>query len=76
MEYRTIEELIDVDKQTIDSKELYDFFTQKLDELFKKDKAEPLLDCAEIQYAAMIDFMYELMPTLRHQLETEKPNSN
>ena len=73
MEFETIEELIDDGEKQIDSQELYDFLNQKLKELYEKDKAEPLQDYSEIRYSAMIDFLYELMPSLRNELELEKP---
>ncbi len=73
MEFETIEELIDVGDNHINSKELYDFLNQKLKGLYEKDKAEPLYDYSEIRYSAMIDLIYELMPSLRNELELEKP---
>ena len=73
MEFETIEELIDAGGKHIDSQELYDFLNQKLKELYEKDKAEPLQDYSEIRYSAMIDFLYELMPSLRNELELENP---
>ena len=73
MELETIEELIDVGGNHINSKELYDFLNQKLKDLYEKDEAEPLQDYSEIRYAAMIDLIYELMPSLRNELEFEKP---
>jgi len=72
MACKTIEELVNSRNQTIDSEELYHFLHQKLDELYKKDQAEPLLDYAEIRYAAMIDVIYELMPSLRNDLTPEQ----
>lgn len=73
MELETIEDLINVGGNHISSKELYDFLNQKLKELYGKDKAEPLYDYSEIRYSAMIDLIYELMPSLRNELELEKP---
>ena len=73
MEFETIEELINAGCNQIDSQELYDFLNHKLKELYEKDKAEPLQDYSEIRYSAMIDFLYELMPSLRNKLELENP---
>ena len=73
MELETIEDLIDVGGNHISSKELYDFLNQKLKGLYEKDKAEPLYDYSEIRYSAMIDLIYEIMPSLRNELELEKP---
>jgi len=72
MEFETIEDLIDGGGNNIDSQELYNFLNQKLKELYEKDKAEPLLDYSEIRYSAMIDLIYEIMPSLRNELNTEK----
>ena len=53
--------------------DIHDFLNQKLKGLYEKDKAEPLQDYSEIRYSAMIDLIYELMPSLRNELELEKP---
>ena len=73
MDLETIEDLINVGDNHISSKELYDFLNQKLKGLYEKDKAEPLYDYSEIRYSAMIDLIYEIMPSLRNELELEKP---
>ena len=73
MEFETIEELIDVGGKKIDSQELHDFLNHKLKELYEKDRQENLFDYSEIRYSAMIDLLYELMPSLRNELELEKP---
>ena len=73
MEFKTIEDLIDVGGKNIDSKELYEFLNNKLQDLYQKDKVEPLFDYSEIRYSAMIDLIYELMPSLRNEIEFEKP---
>ena len=44
---------------------------QKLDELYKKDRDTPLFDYDQIRYSAMIDLIYEIMPSLRQELATK-----
>ena len=73
MEFKTIEDLIEVGGNNINSQELYHFLNNKLKVLYQKDKAEPLFDYSEIRYSAMIDLIYELMPSLRDEIELEKP---
>jgi len=73
MEFETIDDLISVGGKNIDSDELYNFLNTKLNELYQKDKKEPLYDYSEIRYSAMIDLIYELMPSLRKEIELEKP---
>lgn len=69
MERRTIEELMRDKNQNINYKDLRSFFNNKLDELYKKDKEIPLFDYDEIKYAAVIDFIYELVPSLRDEMK-------
>jgi len=73
MEFETIEDLIDVGGKHIDSQELHDLLNHKLKELYEKDRQENLFDYSEIRYSAMIDLIYEIMPSLRNELELEKP---
>lgn len=69
MEVNTIEKLIDSNQKSIDYQELYSFFNQKLNELYQKDKVEPLFDYQEIRYSAMIDLIYEIMPSLKKDIQ-------
>jgi len=68
MKSETIENLDDVKSMNIDHRELYFFFNQKLKELYKKEKATPLFDYADIRYTAMIDLIYEIMPLLKEEI--------
>ena len=68
MSTKTIEDLVDSNKM-INSDELHYLLSKKLNELYEKDKENPLFDYAEIKYSAMIDLIYELMPTLKDDLE-------
>ena len=64
----TIENLKDIDNNNIDYEKLYSFMNQKLTELYKKEKTVPILDYQDIRYSAMIDFIYEIMPSLKKEL--------
>ena len=68
MELETIENLDDVKSKNIDHQKLYFFFNQKLKELYEKEKATPLFDYADIRYTAMIDLIYEIMPSLKDEI--------
>ena len=68
MELETIEDLIDEKNKNIDYQELYFFFNQKLKELYEKEKVTPLFDYADIRYTAMIDLIYEIMPSLKEEI--------
>lgn len=65
MKSETIENLDDVKSGNVDHHELYFFFNQKLKELYEKEKVTPLFDYADIRYTAMIDLIYEIMPSLK-----------
>ena len=71
METRTIEDLFS-QNQPIQSQDLRQFLNNKLTELYDREKQEPLFDYAQIRYSAMIDLVYEMMPTLREELDQEQ----
>jgi len=64
----TIENLTDGDKKNIDYEKLYSLMNKKLKDLYQKEKITPLFDYQEIRYSAMIDFIYEIMPSLKNEL--------
>lgn len=68
MEMKTIESLVDAEDKSIDCKELYTFLNQRLKELYEKERVTPLFDYADIRYSAMIDLLYEIMPSLKEEL--------
>jgi hypothetical protein len=68
MKTKTIENLITKGENNIDYQKLYLFMNHKLDDLYKKEKITPLFDYQEIQYSAMIDLIYEIMPSLKNEL--------
>jgi len=68
MESITIDKLVDGKKDSIDSDELRIFLNQKLEELYKKEKGTNLLDYDDIRYSAMIDLIYDIMPSLKDEI--------
>lgn len=68
MERATIEEIVKDKNDSISFEELYKFFNEKLVDLYKKDKAIPVFDYDDIRYSAMIDFIYNIMPSLRDEI--------
>ena len=72
MKSETIENLDGVKNRNIDYQELYFFFNQKLKELYEKEKVTPLFDYADIRYTAMIDLIYEIMPSLKEEITIER----
>ncbi len=68
MKTNTIENLVGEGENSIDYQKLYLFMNQKLDDLYKKEKVTPLFDYQDIQYSAMIDLIYEIMPSLKNKL--------
>lgn len=64
----TIENLTDGDKKNIDYAKLYSFMNKKLKDLYQREKIIPLFDYQDIRYSAMIDFIYEIMPSLKNEL--------
>ena len=68
MSCETIEDLIDEKNK----KELCFFFNRKLKELYEKKKATPVFDYADIRYTAMIDLIYEIMPSLKVQFNLKR----
>ena len=71
MEPITIDKLVDKENDSIDSKELHIFLNQKLEELYKKEKATPVFDYEDIRYSAMIDLIYDMMPSLRENIKLD-----
>jgi Ca2+-binding EF-hand superfamily protein len=72
MKPKTIEDLVDPeDDKSIEYQKLHRFLNQKLTELYEKEKATPLFDYLDIRYTAMIDLIYELMPSLKEELTVE-----
>ena len=71
MESITIDKLVGKNNDSVDLKELRFFLNQKLDELYKKDKGTPLFDYEDIRYSAMIDLIYDLMPSLREDIKLD-----
>jgi len=69
MEIETIEDLFKSDNNSINKKDLSTFFNKRLQELYIKDKKEPLFDYDEIRYSAIIDFIYEMMPSLKQEID-------
>ncbi len=72
MENKTIDELFGTNNQKVDYEELHAFFNKKLNELYEKDKTTPLLDYDDIRYSSMIDFIYDIMPSLKDEIDLEK----
>ena len=68
MRSETIDDLIDEKNKNIDYQKLYFFFNRKLKEIYKKEKVTPLFDYADIRYTAMIDLIYEIMPSLKKEI--------
>ena len=68
MESKTIEELFQSNNKSIDFDGLSSFFNDKLNDLYMKEKGTNLLDFDEIRYSAMIDLIYEIMPSLRDEI--------
>ena len=64
----TIEDLANSKDKNIDYEVLQSFFNEKLQEIYEKDKAIPILDYADIRYSAMIDLLYEMMPSLKEDI--------
>ena len=78
MESITIDKLVDEENDSIDSKELRFFLNQKLNELYEKDKTTPIFDYEDIRYSAMIDLIYDMMPSLREDIkldDAQKPTN-
>jgi len=67
MKNNIIEDLIDDNKNKIDFQKLQFFMNEKLNELYQKEKTTPLFDYHDIRYSAMIDLIYEMMPSLKSQ---------
>ena len=68
MEIETIEELFNSKNNNVDYEELHAFFNKKLKELYEQDKSTPLMDYDDIRYSSQIDLIYELMPSLRNEI--------
>jgi len=68
MRYENIDDLIQDKKENINKNDIEIFLNKKLEELYDKQKKEPLFDYSEIKYSAMIDLIYEIMPSLRRQI--------
>jgi len=65
----TIEDLLKVSNKSIHYEDLHMFFNEKLKELYGMEKTMNLLDHDEIRNSAMIDFIYEIMPSLREEIK-------
>ena len=72
MESKTIEDLINSKGQNIDYRDLHSFLNQKLKELYDKEKSTPLLDYSDIRNSAMIDLIYEIMPSLKDEIDLKE----
>ena len=72
MENKTIDELFGTNSQEVDYEKLHAFFNKKLNELYEKDKATPLLDYDDIRYSSMIEFIYDIMPSLKDEIDLKK----
>jgi hypothetical protein len=68
MKYETIDDLIQDKKENINKDDIEIFLSKKLEELYGKQREEPLFDYSEIKYSAMIDLIYEIMPSLRRDI--------
>lgn len=68
MDSISIDKLVDEKKDSIDSEKLRMFLRQKLQELYKKEKDTNLFDYDDIRYSAMIDLIYEIIPSLRAEI--------
>jgi len=68
MKSETIEDLIGEKNKNINYQKLYFFFNRKIKEIYKKEKATPLFDYADIRYTAMIDLIYAIMPSLKEEI--------
>ena len=68
MKIKTIDNLIEKGENNIDYQKLYLFMNQKLDDIYQKEKIIPLFDYQDIRYSAMIDLIYEIMPSLKKDL--------
>jgi len=69
MKIETIEDLMNSKNENISKKQLYEFFNYKLKELYDKDKSENIFDYDDIRYTAMIELIYELMPSLKNEIK-------
>jgi hypothetical protein len=68
MKVKTIEEFSDQNQRNIDYEKLEFFMREKLNELYQKEKTLPLFDYQEIRNSAMIDLIYEIMPSLKEEI--------
>ena len=71
MESITIDKLVDKESGIIDQKDLRIFLNQKLDELYNNEKETNMFDFEDIRYSAMIDLIYEMMPSLRENIKLD-----
>ncbi len=75
MASQSIENLVNRGDNSVSYKELYELLNQKLKELYSEKRAIPLLDYADIRYSAMIDLIYEMMPSLRDEMALKEYNN-
>jgi hypothetical protein len=68
MEIKSIESLIDGKNNNIDYEKLHYFMSEKLNDLYNKGKTIPLGDYQDIKNSAIIDFIYEILPSLKEGL--------
>ena len=74
MEYETIDDIVNDKNSHVEYEALRLLLNQRLKELYEKEKETPLFDYADIRYSAMIDLIYDIMPSLRDEIDIEKSN--
>ena len=72
MTIKNIDKLVNKNSMSIDYDDLQSFLNEKLNEIYAKEKITPLFDYADIRYSAMIDLLYEIMPSLKDKRITDK----
>ncbi len=63
MELKTIEDI--ANNSELDITQLHYLLSEKLEELYEKEKDTNLFDYDQIRYSAMIDLIYDIMPSLK-----------
>lgn len=71
MRFKSIDDIVNDKNNNIDYETLRDLLNQRLKELYDEEKKTPLLDYADIQNSAKIDLIYDIMPSLKDEINLE-----
>ena len=71
-EISNIDNLVQGVNNNINYDELIAFFDKKIKELYEKERMTNLFDQDNIRYSAMIDVLYEMMPSLKDELKLKE----